>query len=66
MTPERMRAGAKATRNPFLKDVMGEYGDREHVRMGVPHKIVRSMNEHNQTSPDLIEEGERFRVCLVA
>ena len=64
ITPERMRAGTRATRNQLLKDVMRDYGYLEHMGMGVPRKIVRGMNEHNQTDPDLIEEGERFIVRL--
>ena len=64
ITPERMRAGTRAARNQLLKDVMRDYGYLEHMGMGVPRKIVRGMNEHNKTDPDLIEEGERFIVRL--
>ena len=64
ITPERMRAGTRAARNQLLKDMMRDYGYLEHMGMGVPRKIVRGMNEHNQTDPDLIEEGERFIVRL--
>lgn len=64
ITPERMRAGTRAARNQLLKDVMRDYGYLEHMGMGVPRKIVRGMNEHNRTEPDLIEEGERFIVRL--
>ena len=64
ITPERMRAGTRAARNQLLKDVMRDYGYLEHMGMGVPRKIVRGMNEHNQTDPDLVEEGERFIVRL--
>ncbi len=66
ITPERMRTGTRATRNQLLKDVMRDYRYLEHMGMGVPRKIVRGMNEHNQTDPDLIEEGERFIVRLFA
>ena len=64
ITPERMRAGTRAARNQLLKDVMRDYGYLEHMGMGVPRKIVRSMNKHNQTDPDLVEENERFIVRL--
>ena len=64
ITPERMRTGTRAARNQLLKDMMRDYGYLEHMGMGVPRKIVRGMNEHNQTDPDLIEEGERFIVRL--
>ena len=64
ITPERMRAGTRAARNQLLKDVMKDYGYLEHMGMGVPRKIVRGMQEHNQTDPDLVEEDERFIVRL--
>lgn len=64
ITPERMRAGTRASRNQLLKDVMRDYGYLEHMGMGVPRKIIRGMWEHNRTDPDLIEENERFVVKL--
>lgn len=64
VTPERMRAGVRAARNQLLKDVMRDYRYLEHMGMGIPRKIVRSMREHNGTDPDLIEEGETFTVRL--
>jgi ATP-dependent DNA helicase RecG len=64
ITPERMRSGCRSARNQLLKDVMRDYGYLEHIGMGVPRKIIRGMNEHNGTEPDLIEEGERFTVKL--
>lgn len=66
ITPERMRAGTRASRNQLLKDVMRDYGYLEHMGMGVPRKIIRGMKEHNGTDPDLIEENERFVVRLFA
>ena len=66
ITPERMRTGMRSPRNQLLKDVMRDYGYLEHMGMGVPRKIVRGMQEHNQTDPDLVEEGERFIVRLFA
>ena len=62
ITSERMRAGTRAARNQLLKDVMRDYAYLEH--MGIPRKIIRGMREHNDTEPDLIEEGERFIVRL--
>jgi len=64
LTPDRMRQGTRAARNPLLKDVMRDYGYLEHMGMGVPRKIIRGMKEHNQTEPDLIENNERFLVRL--
>ena len=66
ITPERMRTGTRAARNQLLKDVMRDYGYLEHMGMGVPRKIVRGMQEHNQTDSDLVEDGERFIVRLFA
>lgn len=66
ITPERMRAGTRASRNQLLKDVMRDYGYLEHMGMGVPRKIIRGMKAHNGTDPDLIEEDERFTVRLFA
>jgi len=64
ITPERMRIGCRAARNQLLKDTMRDYGYLEHMGMGVPRKIVKSMREQNGTEPGLIEEGERFIVRL--
>lgn len=64
ITPDRMRAGARAARNPMLKDILRDYGYLEHMGMGVRLKIVKGMQEHNGTEPALVEEGERFRVTL--
>ncbi|MGH9352162.1 MAG: ATP-binding protein [Terriglobia bacterium] len=66
ITPDRMRAGCRAARNQLLKDVMRDYGYLEHMGMGVPRKIIRLMQEHNGTGPDLVEDGEQFTVRLWA
>ncbi|MDP3723790.1 MAG: ATP-binding protein [Candidatus Omnitrophota bacterium] len=64
ITPERMRVGCRAARNQLLKDVMRDYGYLEHMGMGVPRKILKTMREQNHTEPDLVEDGERFIVRL--
>jgi ATP-dependent DNA helicase RecG len=64
ITPQRMITGCRSARNQLLKDVMRDYGYLEHMGMGVPRKIVKEMQRHNGTSPDLIEEEERFLVRL--
>jgi len=38
----------------------------EHMGMGIPRKVVKSMLAHNGTMPELIEEDERFTVRLAA
>lgn len=64
ITPERMRTGTRAARNQLLKDVMRDYGYLEHMGMGIPRKIIKSMREQNGTEPDLVEAEERFIVKL--
>ncbi len=64
ITPQRMITGCRAARNQLLKDVMRDYGYLEHMGMGVPRKIVKGMQKHNGTYPDLIEDGELFTVRL--
>ena len=64
ITPDRMRAGCRAARNQLLKDVMRDYGYLEHMGMGIPRKIIKGMQEHNGTEPDLIEDSERFTLRL--
>lgn len=64
ITPERMRVGCRSARNQLLKDVMRDYGYLEHMGMGVPRKILRTMREQNGTEPDLVENGETFTVRL--
>ncbi len=64
VTPDRMRAGIRATRNELLKDIMRDYNYLEHMGMGIPRKIIRLTKEHNGTEVDLIETDERFMVRL--
>ena len=64
ITPARMRSGCRSARNELLKDVMRDYGYPEHMGMGIPRKIMRSMREHNGTDPELIEEDEGFTLRL--
>ena len=66
ITPERMRAGTRSTRNQLLKDVMRDYRYLEHMGMGIPRKIVQGMIAHNGKDPELNEMGERFLVRLLA
>ncbi len=66
ITPERMRAGTRASRNQLLKDIMRDYGYVEHMGMGIPRKIIGGMRAHNGTEPELIEEDERFTLRLFA
>lgn len=66
ITPERMRAGTRSTRNQLLKDVMRDYRYLDHMGMGVPRKIVQGIIAHNGKDPELNEMGERFLIRLFA
>lgn len=66
ITPERMRIGLRATRNQIVQDTMRDYRYLERMGLGVRYKIIQGMAEHNGTNPDLLEEGERFRLVLHA
>jgi ATP-dependent DNA helicase RecG len=65
ITTQRMLTGCRAARNQLLKDVMRDYGYLEHMGMGIPRKIVKSMQAHNGTLPELIEDDERFIIRLL-
>jgi len=64
ITPARMRAGCRSTRNELIKDVLRDYEYMESIGLGVPRKLVKGMLAHNGTEPDLIEQDERFIVRL--
>jgi ATP-dependent DNA helicase RecG len=64
ITPRRMVTGCRSARNQLLKDVMRDYGYLEHMGMGVPRKIVKGMQDHNGTKPELIEDEELFTIRL--
>ena len=64
VTVEKMKEGRRVPRNAFLTEILKDYRYIEHLGMGVPDKIIRSMREHNGTAPDLIEDDDRFTVRL--
>lgn len=66
ITPDRMRAGCRASRNQLLKDVMRDYRYLEHMGMGIPRKIILGMHKHNHTVPELVEDQDRFILRLIA
>ncbi len=66
ITPEKMRVGTRSCRNELIKAVMQDYAYLEHMGMGIPRKIISGMRNHNGTVPALIEDGERFKLCLHA
>jgi len=64
ITPARMRAGTRATRNQLVLDVLRDYRYMEHMGMGVRLKIIRLMREYNGTEPDLEAENDQFTLRL--
>jgi hypothetical protein len=58
-----MRMKKQNQASGFITDPCGYL---EHMDMGVPRKIIKNMLEHNGTMPELIEDGERFIVRLLA
>lgn len=64
ITPARMRAGTRATRNQLVLDVLRDYRYMEHMGMGIRLKIIRLMREYNGTEPDLEVNGDQFTLRL--
>ena len=59
-----MKIDCRAARNQLLKDVLRDYGYMEHIGMGIPRKIIRSMKAHNGTEPEFIVTEEQFLLKL--
>ena len=65
VTVEKMKRGIiRVTRNELLKQVLRDCRYIEHFGLGVRKRIIQSMQAHNGTEPDLVEEEDRFKVCL--
>jgi ATP-dependent DNA helicase RecG len=65
VTVEKMKLGVvRVARNELLKEILRDYGYVEHYGMGVRNRIIEPMRAHNGTEPELIEEEDRFVVCL--
>lgn len=65
VTVEKMKEGiVRVARNELLKEILRDYRYIEHQGMGVRNRIIESMQRHNGTEPDLIEEEDRFIVRL--
>lgn len=65
VTVEKMKRGIiRVTRNELLKQVLRDCRYIEHFGLGVRKRIIQSMQAHNGTDPDLVEEEDRFKVCL--
>jgi len=65
VTLEKMKLGVvRVTRNELIKEILRDCRYIEHFGLGVRKRIIQSMQEHNGTDPDLVEEEDRFKVCL--
>ena len=64
ITPARMIAGCRASRNQLIKDVMRDYGYLEHMGMGIPRKVMAGMKEFNGTEPVLRAEEEILAIVF--
>ncbi len=65
VTVEKMKRGViRVIRNQFLTQFLRDCRYIEHFGLGVRKRIIQSMQAHNGTDPDLIEEEDRFKVCL--
>ena len=64
VTVEKMKEGMRVARNELLKEVLRDYRYVEHFSMGVRNRIIKGMQAHNGTEPDLVEEENRFTVRL--
>ena len=65
VTVAKMRAGYRATLNELVKEVLRDHRCVEATGLGVRREIVRGMQEHNRTEPDLVEQdgGVAVRRC---
>ena len=64
VTEEKIRNGVTAARNPTLRDAMSIFGYVDKIGMGIPTKIIKGMQEHNGTEPEIIPEEDLFTVRL--
>ena len=62
VTVDGMRSGMRYARNQTLVNVMRDYGYVDARGMGVRNKIIPGMLQHSGTTPDFIEEENRFTV----
>lgn len=64
ITPEKMRAGCRASRNQLIRDTMSDYKYMDNSGLGISRKIIPLMRSNNGTDPLLTEDDERFTVTL--
>ncbi len=65
VTLKKMREGVvRLARNKLLKEILRDYDRIESRRAGVHNGIIESMQKHNGTEPELIENDHQFIVRL--
>lgn len=64
VTVDKVRSGLRYARNQTLFNVMRDYGYVDDRGMGIRKIVIPSMQAHNGTEPEFIEEDYRFTVRL--
>ena len=64
MTVKKMIAGQRSQRNPLIVEVLSNYGYVDARGMGVRHKIIPLLMEHNGTEPEFIATEDYLRLVL--
>ena len=64
MTIEKMIAGQRSPRNPMIVDVLRDYGYADARGMGVRHKIIPLLREHNGVEPQFQATEDFLKVVL--
>ncbi len=65
VTVDAIRSGARYARNQTLVNIMRDYGYIEARGMGIRHKVIPSMADHNGTEPKFAEGEHCFTVSLL-
>ncbi len=64
MTVEKMIAGQRSARNPLIVDVLRDYGYVDARGMGVRHKMIPLLREHNGTEPEFDATEDHLKVVF--
>ena len=64
MTIEKMKAGQRSPRNPLIVHILRDYGYVDARGMGVRHKIIPLMREHNGAEPVFKATEDYLRLTL--
>lgn len=64
VTIDKVRSGLRYARNQTLFNVMRDYGYVDDRGMGIRKIVIPSMQAHNGTEPEFIEEENSFTVRL--